>query len=49
MTGTIRSWIHFLNIRDDENAQKEIRLIAQEIKAIMIEELPIISKALSWI
>jgi thymidylate synthase (FAD) len=49
MTGTIRSWIHFLNIRDDEHAQKEIRLIAQEIKAIMIEELPIISKALSWI
>jgi thymidylate synthase (FAD) len=48
MTGTIRSWIHFLDIRDDEHAQKEVRLIAQEIKAIMIEELPIISKALGW-
>ena len=48
MTGTIRSWIHFLDIRDDEHAQKEIRLIAQEIKAIMIDELPIISKALGW-
>jgi thymidylate synthase (FAD) len=49
MTGTVRSWIHFLAIRDDEHAQKEIRLIAQEIKAIMVKELPIISKALSWI
>tara|TARA_R110000822_G_C15180100_1_gene480274 strand:+ start:200 stop:877 length:678 start_codon:yes stop_codon:yes gene_type:complete len=49
MTGTIRSWIHFLDIRDDEHAQKEIRLIAQEIKAIFIKELPIISKALMWV
>jgi len=48
MTGTIRSWIHFLAIRDDEHAQKEIRLIAQEIKAIMVNELPIISKSLGW-
>lgn len=49
MTGTIRSWIHFLAIRDDEHAQKEIRLIAQDIKKLMVAELPIISKALSWI
>jgi len=48
MTGTIRSWIHFLDIRDDEHAQKEIRLIAKDIKAMMVEELPIISKALNW-
>ena len=46
MTGSIRSWIHFLDIRDDEHAQKEIQLIAKEAKRIFIEELPIISKAL---
>ena len=32
MTGSIRSWIHFLELRDDSHAQKEIQLIAKEIK-----------------
>lgn len=48
MTGSVRSWIHFLAIRDDEHAQKEIQLIAKEIKALFIKELPIISKALEY-
>ena len=48
MTGSVRSWIHFLDIRDDEHAQKEIREIAKAIKEILIKELPIISKALGW-
>jgi thymidylate synthase (FAD) len=48
MTGSIRSWIHFIQIRDDEHAQLEIRLIAKEIKSIFIKELPIISKALDY-
>lgn len=48
MTGSIRSWIHFLDIRDDNHAQKEVQLIAREIKRIFIEQLPIISKALNY-
>jgi len=48
MTGSIRSWIHFLELRDDKHAQKEIQLIAQEIKRIFINEFPIISKALNY-
>lgn len=48
MTGSVRSWIHFLDIRDDEHAQKEIRDIAKEIKNILIEELPIISEAIGY-
>ena len=48
MTGSIRSWIHFLELRDDEHAQKEIQLIAKEIKRIFISEFPIISKALEY-
>jgi len=49
MTGSIRSWIHFLEIRDDGHAQKEAQLIAREIKKLFIQELPIISKALNYI
>lgn len=45
MTGSVRSWIHFLEIRDDSHAQKEAQLIAKEIKKLFIQELPLISKA----
>lgn len=48
MTGSIRSWVHFLELRDDEHAQKEIQLIAKEIKRIFVEEFPTISKALKY-
>ena len=37
MTGSIRSWIHFLELRDDDHAQKEIQQIAKEIKHIFIK------------
>ena len=49
MTGNIRSWIHFLDVRDDGHAQKEVQEIAKEIKGLFIKELPIISKALNYI
>ena len=48
MTGSIRSWIHFLELRDDEHAQKEIQDVAKEIKHIFISEFPVISKALNY-
>lgn len=48
MTGSIRSWIHFLELRDDEHAQKEIQLIAKEIKKHFINQFPIISSALGY-
>ena len=49
MNGTMRSWIHFLQIRDEEHAQKEHRLVAQEIKKIFFRQMPITSMALGWI
>lgn len=48
MTGSVRSWIHMLNIRDDSHAQKEMQEIAREMKRIFKQELPLISKALGW-
>jgi thymidylate synthase (FAD) len=48
MKGSIRSWIHYLQIRCDEHTQLEHRLIAEEIKAIFKAELPNISTALDW-
>jgi len=48
MTGSVRSWIHFLQIRDDSHAQLEVQLIAKEIKKLFVENLPIISNALEY-
>jgi len=49
MTGNVRSWIHLLDIRDDGHAQKEVQLIAKEMKKIFIEQCPIIAKARGWV
>lgn len=48
MQGSIRSWIHFLEIRCDKHTQKECREVANGIKSLFIKELPIISNALNW-
>ena len=48
MSGSIRSWVHFLQLRDDVHAQKEIQNVAKEAKKIFIKEFPIISKALNY-
>lgn len=48
MTGNVRSWIHFLELRDDSHAQLEIQLVAQEIKRILKPLLPTVAEALNW-
>jgi thymidylate synthase (FAD) len=48
MKGSIRSWIHYLEIRCDEHTQAEHRWIAEEIKEIFKTQLPNIAKALDW-
>jgi thymidylate synthase (FAD) len=48
MQGTLRSWIHYLQIRDDDHVQKEHRDIAIEIKKILGKVFPATWKALGW-
>lgn len=48
MQGTLRSWIHYLQIRDDAHAQLEHQRIAQAIKAIVCEQFPYTTQALGW-
>ena len=40
MSGTIRSWIHYVDIRTEAGTQKEHREIALKIKEILLEQLP---------
>jgi|SRR5690242_11089442 len=46
MKGSVRSWIHYLQIRTDEHAQKEHRDIALAIEKIFAMQFPNIYKAL---
>ena len=46
MKGSLRSWIHYIELRIEENTQKEHRDIAEACKNIFKENLPIVSKAL---
>lgn len=48
MKGSLRSWIHYLELRTQVNTQKEHRLIADECKNIFIKQFPTISEALQW-
>jgi len=49
MTGNVRSWIHYLDLRCHIDTQKEHRDIALAIREILKKELPIISKAVTWL
>ena len=48
MTGNIRNWIHYLDLRTDKDTQLEHRVIADGIKKIFIEQLPILADSLNW-
>ena len=49
MHGTVRSWIHFIEQRCDEHAQKEIRLIAERIRDDFIAQFPWLASAMEWV
>ena len=49
MHGTLRSWIHYIEIRTSEDTQLEHRDIANQAKDIFIKQFPIISQALGLI
>jgi len=48
MKGSVRSWIHYLELRSKENTQKEHRKVANEIGKIFQQEFPVISNALDF-
>jgi len=48
MKGSVRSWIHYLQLRSGNGTQKEHRDIALSIKEIFKRQFPIVSKALEW-
>ena len=48
MTGSCRSWIHYINLRSAHGTQKEHMDIANACKKVFAEQFPVVSEALEW-
>ena len=48
MTGSVRSWIHYIDLRSAHGTQKEHMDIANACKQIFAEQFPICAEALEW-
>ena len=48
MTGNLRSWIHYINLRTANGTQKEHMEIAELCKQHFICQFPVVSEALGW-
>jgi thymidylate synthase (FAD) len=48
MTGSCRSWIHYINLRSAHGTQKEHMQIAEDCKVVFKEQFPTVAEALDW-
>jgi thymidylate synthase (FAD) len=48
MTGSCRSWIHYISLRSANGTQKEHMQIAEACKEIFCEQFPTVAEALEW-
>ena len=48
MTGSVRSWIHYIDLRSAHGTQKEHMDIANACKQIFVEQFPVCAEALEW-
>jgi len=48
MSGSARSWIHYINLRSGHGTQKEHMDIANECKSIFVEQFPSVAQAMEW-
>ena len=49
MTGSCRSWVHYINLRSAHGTQKEHMDIAEACKKVFTEQFPAVSEALEWV
>ena len=49
MTGSCRSWVHYIDLRSAHGTQKEHMDIAEECRRIFTEQFPSVSEALEWV
>lgn len=48
MSGSVRSWIHYIDLRSAHGTQKEHMIIAEACRAVFKEQFPICAEAMEW-
>ena len=48
MTGSCRSWIHYINLRSAHGTQKEHMDLVANIRKVFVKEYPTVATALEW-
>ena len=49
MTGSVRSWIHYIDLRSAHGTQKEHMELVENVRKVFKEQFPIVSQALDWV
>ena len=49
MSGSVRSWIHYIELRSGHGTQKEHMDIANACKNIFTEQFPTVAEAMEWV
>ena len=49
MSGSCRSWIHYINLRSANETQLEHMRVAEDCKKIFVEQFPTVAEALEWV
>ena len=48
MTGSVRSWIHYITLRSAHGTQKEHMNLVENVRSIFTEQFPTVAEALNW-
>ena len=48
MTGSVRSWVHYIDLRSSHGTQKEHMQVAEGVRRIFTEQFPVVAEALDW-
>ena len=48
MTGSVRSWIHYIDLRSAHGTQQEHMDIVKEVRSIFKQQFPVVTNALNW-
>ena len=49
MTGSCRSWIHYINLRSAHGTQKEHIDLVSNVRSIFVQQFPTVAEALEWV
>ena len=49
MTGSVRSWVHYIDLRSAHGTQKEHMDVAEGVRSIFCKQFPTVAEALDWV